>query len=746
MKMNLGSLSINERDVNLEELAQMIRERGRSVYIGELARAAVRVWLEAIVGKRRYSPGAQHTLGETIQFDGNLVTVKSVRSGSNPQQGQFKVLTLALPDGTEKCVAAEVAGAPVHGRETISDQKVRSIVAGEQGASIRAMVQDAMSKDSRFVWFQDEQDDQWCLREMLPHVGDEELAQVADTLVKELQRGEPISKTTEDLVQAVWDTGDDGSNTYALRAFALGRALLSCVDVEPLGRRWVWTETWEAFTEREPLESPTMPTQVAIPKGVSMVGETEAEDELQKEEPIESEEIPTREDTDLQDLEVWRENRPKYAVFTLSARHYHEGWLPLTKQLARLFPPLSAGKQEVVFHHYFGSEPKFFKAWIDRERKRMWVSEEMHETFRHHRIYPGARLRLSYRTEREYDVAKRPPSKTEPVRVWRMWLEEGEIQYSEDLEPRQYDIDDDVFVADVRFEDLEALYQQAKEVGNSIFGLMYQKAVEWWEDGGRTDLMVTADQFFKAIHFDEQGRMVSKATIAWELWRRMAFKSVGGGRYLFRPRFGAWARRVRTPVRPKADKASTQTPRIHRSKQLTEIMERTHKGDFEQVLKTITPADMTRRILIRYVPKAGGRTSQVHFTREIAEDYFHFVLDQQRTIRLQQMRPGSALGPVENRPLVYSEVNRNCRIEVSGARRLGEHYPTSGQRPIIVFEEVQGDLFRYLPLLPGDDGYAELDMYLDSLPKKGPALPSYITNLSKLLQIWPGYPVSAWGE
>jgi hypothetical protein len=724
--------SIAEEDVNLDELAQVIRETGRPVPITVLTRVAVRVLLEDRAKERCYVPGAQYTQGETIRFNGQLSIVKSVRLGNNPRQGHFKVLTLALPDGTEQYMVAEVDGAPYQDRETVSDQHVRTIADGEKGLSVRTVVQEAMSEDSRFVWFQDVQRDQWCLTEMLPEVGDEELTKVANVLVKGLENGEPVSKTTEELVQAVWGAGDDGSNVYALRAFALGRTLSSCDDVESLGEQWLWAETWATFTERDPLTVPRMPAGDGITADESLVNEFE--DELEKEESSVAKDTSVEKDINLEDIEAWRDNRPKTAVFTLSARHYYEGWLPLTKRVERLFPPLADGKLEVIFHYHFKTGRGVFRAWIDQEQRRVWVSKEMYETFQHHSIYPGARLIMSYRTRREYDIATRPTTKTEPVQVWRMWMENGEIQYSEDSEPRQYDIDDDVFVADVRFEDREALFMQAMKVGKSIFRLMWDQAQEWLRAQDGKVLYVTVDDLFEAIHRSEKGRMTSKASIAWELWRRKAFKPVGEGKYLFQPKYGDLARRAETQVKATSTKTVKKGVAVQKTKSLVDIAKKTQD-------RQLAEKRIENRILIRYVPKAGGRTSQVHFTREIAERFFHFVLGRSRTIRLQQLRPGKAPGPIESRPLVYSTSNRNCKIEVSGARRLGEHYPTDGQRPIIVFEEIEENLFQYLPLLPSDDGFPELATHLNSLPR-GRALASDITNLGTLLQIWPDYPVS----
>lgn len=560
-------------DIDLQLLEQEIRKAGRPLHANILARAAVRAHLERAGSERSYAPGAQYAPQEVISFDGQQATVLAVEPASNPKQGAFKILTLMLEDGTERYMAAEVAGAPAEHKRSVTDAEVDQVIA-EHGATVRAAVSDALGGDGRFVWFQDPQGDLWCLADMPPVVSEEDLAKVAAALPRDIENGELVSSTTEELVRAVWGSGDDGSAEYALRAFALGRALLECEGVEYMVGRWVWTGAWRAFTQREPLTSPRMPTQVEIPAGIAEASEAEIEEENRRELVAETgDELPTEDASEAEDLESWRSNRLIHATFTLSARHYYEGWLPLTKQAQRLFPPFAAGKQEVIFHHHFADSPESFPAWVDREEGRIWVSKQMYETLRNHRIYPGARLRISARNEREYDIYTRPPTKEGTIRVWRMWLENGTIQYDPPYEePRQYDIDDDVFVADVRFEDLDALFRQAEKAGNSIFGLMYAKCVEWCEAQGRKDLLVTADDLFEAIHFDEEGRMTSKATIAWELWRRLAFKSVGGGSYLFRPKFGGLMRsaeiqtrppRRPTPVRPR--------PTVTRRRRLREI-------------------------------------------------------------------------------------------------------------------------------------------------------------------------------
>ncbi len=533
------------QEVDLEALARAIRSAGRPLHINRLVYVAALAWLEIQRSIRPYAPGSTYRVGETVILGEQRAKVKDVQRGENPKQGPFAILTLRLPDGTERLMAAEIPGAPAENRQPITDAQidVDEWLRGRETA-VRQAVLNALKTDSRFVQW----NERWCLEEMLPRVDEGVLRKVLTWVTeKEPPRGsEPVSHSTEELVWVAWGLEDDGGAEYDLHAFALSRVLATHPAVVNLEGRWTSAKAWNAFITRPPLTPPRLPTQVVLPEGVTPVSRREA----RKEQERKRVEEPT---VTGPELEVWRKNRPAYVTFTLRARHYYEGWLPLDDQVRRLFPPTPSARQEVVFHHRFGDEPESFRAWVDRRHGRIWVSPEMYETLRRYRIYPGARLRISARNEREYDIATRPASRTAPIRVWRMWLDEnGQIQYEDHLEPRLYDVDDDVYVADVRFEDREALFHQAEEVGNSVFGLMYQKACQWWEERGRQDLIVTADELFAAIHFDEKGRMVSKATIAWELWQRKAFEPLGGGRYRFRPEFGE-QRESKTVAEPSSE-------------------------------------------------------------------------------------------------------------------------------------------------------------------------------------------------
>ena len=86
-------------------------------------------------------------------------------------------------------------------------------------------------------------------------------------------------------------------------------------------------------------------------------------------------------------------------------------------------------------------------------------------------------------------------------------------------------------------------------------------------------------------------------------------------------------------------------------------------------------------------------------------------------VRLQQVQPGHSPQSVEERPLVYSQKNKNPKIELNGARVLIGRYPTGDRRPIVVFQEVGPRFY-----------------------KEGGALRSWITDLDSLAEVWPDYP------
>ena len=570
--------------VDVETLAQMIRQTGRPVHVNVLARAAVQAQLEAEVGERRYAPGAQYASGETIRFNGQPATVKAVKAGGNPKQGQFKILTLALPDGTERYMAAEVSGAPAEDRQPVTDEQVRRIVE-EHGLAIRTAVQEALDADDHFVWFQDAQGDHWCLAEMLPEVGDKELAQVWPLLQGLLVNGTIHPRPTEELVKAIWGQENDGSDAYLLKAFALNAALQRCQETRWLGDGWVLEEEWQELQERPVLVGPQGENVVPLPAGVTLDEGEERADEDEEEEPKEQAKVVE------EDLEAWRRNRRLNATITLGARHYYGNWLPLTQAMRRVFPPRASGADAVAFYHRFGGEEESFQVWVDWDQGRILGSPQMYQTFYTHGIYPGAKLIVSHRGNlQKYDIRTKPTTKQGTVRVRRVFLvideagqpildEEGhpKVEYEETDEPRRYEISDEVFIAAASWEDLPALFAEADRVGQGYFGLMWEVCCEWWETGGRKLLYVIADELFQEIHYNRR-LVTSAATIPWELWRRLAFEPAGDGKYRFRPEKGDRVRSIGPRGRVQRPTVVHRGPQVKRDRSLEEIAREAEAG------------------------------------------------------------------------------------------------------------------------------------------------------------------------
>lgn len=139
------------------------------------------------------------------------------------------------------------------------------------------------------------------------------------------------------------------------------------------------------------------------------------------------------------------------------------------------------------------------------------------------------------------------------------------------------------------------------------------------------------------------------------------------------------------------------------------------------------------------VPRAGGRWHQVHFNVDIAKQFFG-IEESGETITLQRIDDrGNVIGEL-HRPLVFSEVNRNVRLEFDFHPITD--YPDTGD-PILVVVELDLSVFRYLLLLPGDAGYTEMDHLNASLPAIGRGKRRVRTTLDEVELRWTGCPLRA---
>jgi hypothetical protein len=149
------------------------------------------------------------------------------------------------------------------------------------------------------------------------------------------------------------------------------------------------------------------------------------------------------------------------------------------------------------------------------------------------------------------------------------------------------------------------------------------------------------------------------------------------------------------------------------------------------------------RFLVGQVPGAGGRWRQLHLNEAVVIDFFRIRPHSEERVILRERRADRSYGPTEVRRCVYSEHNKNYKIEV-GARR-GMDYPTSGV-PIVIFREHLERRFDYMLLFPDEAGHAELLALTQRLPKHGKGFPRAITTASAVKSAWPECPLLSAGE
>lgn len=144
------------------------------------------------------------------------------------------------------------------------------------------------------------------------------------------------------------------------------------------------------------------------------------------------------------------------------------------------------------------------------------------------------------------------------------------------------------------------------------------------------------------------------------------------------------------------------------------------------------------RVMVAEVPRAGNRWGQLHLNKDVVKQFFRVESDSHQRVFLREVVAPGRLGDVEARPCVYSETNKNHKIEF--AARKGEPYPDEG-RPVLVIRETGTRSFQYLILMPGEPGYAEMEEFLTARPSVGKGLRRVISTRRDLTATWADCPL-----
>lgn len=183
--------------VDLDLIADHLREAGSPVPLPELARVVLRRTFQSSSRQPLYTPRGQYHLGERIRLsDGRVGDVVAVEDGENDRQGRFKILTLRFRDGSSLALASEVKAV---GMVDTADEFVNRVVAQFMASHADAVVhkvRQALASDPRFVILYDQDGEYGCLREFFPPMSPDVLDAAVALLLDNLFDQVPLLRVT----------------------------------------------------------------------------------------------------------------------------------------------------------------------------------------------------------------------------------------------------------------------------------------------------------------------------------------------------------------------------------------------------------------------------------------------------------------------------------------------------------------------------------------------------------------------
>ncbi len=146
------------------------------------------------------------------------------------------------------------------------------------------------------------------------------------------------------------------------------------------------------------------------------------------------------------------------------------------------------------------------------------------------------------------------------------------------------------------------------------------------------------------------------------------------------------------------------------------------------------------RVLVAYVPGAGGRWTQAHLNRAVIDEFFHVTNLKTQRVFLTGIRHNGSREQERVRPVIRSDVNENLKLEIDLGQGL--QYPSaSAGKPILVFAERQLRTFDYMLLMPDDPGYTQMTAVLTNKPSVGRGVARVIITTTDLASAWPQCPL-----
>ncbi len=468
------------------------------------------LWESRSDGVELFDPSRHYEQGQVIavpcrEQDGDfdlwkIVTIRAVRNDENPVQGRFQVVEL---EGERQKRVAGIDGATV--------PPLRLPAEGELERAAEKIVVQYRADFERQLPFISER-----CRQALSELFQQTKLCSTETVAQTLKEKGFLGNWSEPTQRAVTE--------WLLRK--------ECVR-SPEG--WMSREqAKKSGLGRKVKRKPDVPI-VRDARGEQNLEEIEEESETEIEQELVTDygEEPREKPADpmlTMSLQDWRNLPPPIGPIrlpTLTYQHIVEAYFPLTSELSCFFPPgLSIGIEIICmdnrFRFWVNREDRTLKAFDDEDRT------QFTQTLRMHGIPAGTYLWLERIDEFRYRLFPRELSQPKTVRAKRMWLDEHRRLRCEEIDfPMRYEGNPYLVVAELRLEDLEALWAEAKRTRMSILQAMCE-AFQQIDPEGKG---VHHTELFNAVFF--RFRSCSPKTVLALLYRYRCFEPLGNGRWRY---------------------------------------------------------------------------------------------------------------------------------------------------------------------------------------------------------------------
>lgn len=542
-------LDFKPLDTDIEALAYA---PGQSVHVRLLARQMVRSCLSAYPWQGRtdlvvlFDASVNYQEGQAVALpvvDKQGVrpdtwrcgVVKSVQVGENTAQGKFQVVQIIV-NGREHWLAAAVDGAKPLSYRFPPDEDEFDFLADD-------FVNQYLPQFNKVI---DSLIDNGKLRAL--RQDDQVVFGNAEKITADFDpwfANPPVNQqflTLDDLILNLWEIGELTETPEALARALVEQTLLERNYVDAGGGRWMPPEKLAELDRQisRRLEVPRNRSKVKAQYGD--MEELDAEDYADLPEQgqvllqdlnVEIEELPPAEDR------AWTPPTGPLKMPPLSYLNIMQGYFPLNETLLQAFAPCKvAGLVDVQLVEW---DELPFVVNLQEATLKSFDPQALYQRFVTELGIPaGTFLWLEYRGKNQYRIAPRPLAVPKPVQCKQAWLEQDGSLQVEDVEiAMRFEGDEHLFKAELRFEDMKALFREAEERDFSIFDAIYDVLPKLAIL--RTDGLVHYRDIFNAVFFEY--RMCSYHTVIHELYDHVCFIAVGDGLFRFAPELGVSRRR-----------------------------------------------------------------------------------------------------------------------------------------------------------------------------------------------------------